>query len=363
MPPPSRRNPAALANDPPLPALRQGPLPARVANLRFGTASWTDKTLIESGSFYPPGVVSAEDRLRYYVRHFPVVEVDSSFYALPSARNAALWVERTPEDFAFGVKAFAALTQHPLVLARLPPELRTLRSPGAPSGPRVYPRDLAPEALDEIWRLFREALAPLHAAGILGYVLFQFPPWFPCNRTNLAYLEACAARLPDYPVAVEFREPSWLSDRRAAQTFDFLRRRHLIYVAVDAPQGTRASVPPLVENTSDALAVVRFHGRNAAAWVRPGVGVSEKFRYLYREEELREWHPRLARLAARQPRGARPHEQLLPPLRRAEREGSRDRAGEHPHSVNVKSAVTVPSAGTTTVRSCVPRRSCHAAST
>lgn len=293
-----RRDSGALAADPPLPALRRGPTPARVGNVRFGTASWTDKSLIESATFYPPGVASAADRLRYYARHFQVVEVDSSFYALPSARNASLWVARTPADFSFGVKAFAAMTQHPFVLARLPPELRVVRAGGGAPGPRVYAHDLAPEVLDEIWRRFADAIAPLRAAGVLGYVLFQFPPWFTRSRTTMAYLEACAGRLAAHPIAVEFREPSWLTDRHAEQTFDFLRRRRMIYVAVDEPQGTRASVPPLAAVTSDTLAVVRFHGRNTSAWNRPGVGVAERFRYLYREEELHEWQPRLARLAA-----------------------------------------------------------------
>ena len=295
----SRSDPAALDADPPLPALRKGPVRARVGNVRLGTASWTDPSLIASATFYPPGVASAEQRLRYYTRHFSVLEVDATFYALPAERNARLWVERTPADFSFGVKAFAAMTGHPFVLGRLPPDLRVLRAAGVAPGPRVYAHDLAPEAVDEIWRRFRDAIAPLHEAGILGYVLLQFPPWFVCSRGNRAYLEECARRLPEYPIAVEFREPSWLADAQAASTFDFLRQQRMIYVVVDEPQGTRASVPPLAAVTSDTLAVVRFHGRNASAWDRPGVGVAERFRYLYREDELREWRPRLVRLAAR----------------------------------------------------------------
>src|SRR5882724_5247117 len=137
----ARSRPAggALVAEPPLASLRKGPLPARIENVRIGTASWTDKTLIDSQTFYPPGVASPANRLRYYARHFPVVEVDSTFYALPQARYAENWVERTPADFSFGVKAFAAMTEHPFVPARLPPDLRrALRERGRAA--RLYAR-------------------------------------------------------------------------------------------------------------------------------------------------------------------------------------------------------------------------------
>ena len=288
---------SALLADPPLASLRKAPVPARIGNVRVGTASWTDRTLIDSQTFYPPGVVSPANRLRYYARHFPVVEVDATFYALPQAHYADAWVERTPADFSFGVKAFAAMTQHAFVPARLPHDLR-LALGDLRRERQVYARDLPGEVVDEIWRQFRAGITPLHDAGVLGYVLFQFPKWFPRTRTSLAYLEHCTERLAGYPLAVEFRQPSWLSDRSADATFTFLRQHHLIYVVVDEPQGTAASVPPLAAVTSEALAVVRFNGRNAAAWDRPGVSVHEKFGYLYGEDELRAWRPRIRALAA-----------------------------------------------------------------
>ncbi len=290
--------PARLEIEPPLAALRVGPRPARVGNVRLGTASWTERTLLESGEFYPPAVKSPADRLRYYARHFPLVEVDATFYALPAERMAAAWVERVPADFVFGVKAFAAMTQHPFVPARLPPDLRGALGPTLAGRPRLYPREAPDEIVAEIWRRFTTALAPLHAAGLLGYVLLQFPKWFPRSRTSAAYLDLCRERLP-YPLAIEFREPSWLAGERAARTFDFLRQRGLAYVSVDEPQGTAASVPPIAEATSEDLAVVRFHGRNAAAWDRPGVGTVEKFGYRYSLEELDEWRPRIQALARR----------------------------------------------------------------
>jgi uncharacterized protein YecE (DUF72 family) len=83
-----------------------------MSHILVGTTSWTEKTLLESGRFYPPGVLTAEARLRLYATQFPVVEVDSSYYGLPSARNASLWPERTPDGFVFDVKAFRLFTQH-----------------------------------------------------------------------------------------------------------------------------------------------------------------------------------------------------------------------------------------------------------
>ena len=123
--------------------------------------------------------------------------------------------------------------------------------------------------------------------------------WFVPARASHAYLEGLAARFPGTPVAVEFRQAGWMAESRRERVLDFLRRAGLVYVAVDEPQGTRASVPPVAAVTSDALAVVRFHGRRAATWDTPGVTTSERFGYLYRDDELREWVPRLRELAHR----------------------------------------------------------------
>ena len=288
-----------LGEPPPLAALARGPEPARIGNVCVGTASWTERTLLASRSFYPPAASTPERRLRYYARHFPVVEVDATYYALPRTAHARAWAERTPPGFAFGVKAHAALTDHPLepgrldrdLVAELPAALRTRR--------RVYPRDLPAGVLDEIWRRFHAALEPLRAAGKLAYVLFQMPPWFTPTRAHAHHLAAVPARLPGTAVAVEFRQAGWLAESRRDRVLDFLGRHGLVYVAVDEPQGTRASVPPVAAVTSDALAVVRFHGRRAATWDTPGVTTSERFGYLYQGDELREWVPRLRELAHR----------------------------------------------------------------
>jgi uncharacterized protein YecE (DUF72 family) len=272
-----------------------------VSDVRVGTASWTEKTLLESGAFYPPTARTAEQRLRYYAEQFGVVEVDATYYALPSARNATAWAERTPADFRFGVKAFAAMTGHPVEPRRLDRDLVAALPPAQRAARSIESRELPAEIVDEIWRRFRTNLEPLVIARKLAYVLLQMPPWFGPGEQSRAVLEAAADRLVGLACAVEFRHADWLAPGEGADTLDWLRRRRFAYVCVDEPQGTRASVPPLAEATSDALAVVRFHGRRVATWARPGVSTTERFRWDYTREELREWVPRIRALA----RGAR----------------------------------------------------------
>lgn len=264
-----------------------------MGEILVGTSSWTDKTLLESG-WYPSEAKTAEARLAYYASTFPLVEVDSTYYGMPSERNAALWVERTPAHFTFNVKAFSLLTQHPTKVASLPKDLRA--SAGGKAS--VYARDLAPEVIDEVFEMFRVALMPLHSAGKLGAVLFQFPEWFTPSPANKEHVLACAARLPDYRIAIEFRQRTWMDPpRNAERTLAWLSEHDLPYVCLDMPQGFGSSIPPVVAATSDDIAVVRFHGRNADTWKRKGISVAERFNYLYSGAELREWQPRLFELA------------------------------------------------------------------
>jgi uncharacterized protein YecE (DUF72 family) len=265
----------------------------RAAAVRVGTASWTEKTLLESGAFYPTTARTAEQRLRWYAERFDVVEVDATYYALPSARNAAAWAERTPADFLFGVKAFAAMTGHPVEPRRLDRDLAAALPSATRQARSIESGELPPEIVDEIWTRFRANLEPLVVARKLAYVLLQMPPWFRPGDESLATLDAAAARLPGLRCAVEFRQADWLSPACAERTLAWLRDRGLVYVGVDEPQGTRASVPPIAEATSDALAVVRFHGRRLDTWTRPDVPTTERFRWDYTREELAEWVPRL----------------------------------------------------------------------
>ena len=160
----------------------------------------------------------------------------------------------------------------------------------------MYLSHLPADAVDRAWEHFADALLPLHSAGKLGAVFFQFPEYFTNRRDNRAYLDELAERLPEYQVAVEFRHKSWLEGDSAAKTFGQLERLGLAYVAVDEPQGFASSVPPVVTATAD-LAVVRMHGHNAENWKRKGITAAERFKYLYSDDELSEWVPKVKQVA------------------------------------------------------------------
>jgi uncharacterized protein YecE (DUF72 family) len=259
-----------------------------VTNIRVGTASWTDRSLIKSG-WYPKGVSTAEDRLRYYADHFSLVEADSPYYFLPTTEVVRAWIDRTPDDFTFDVKAFSLLTQHPAKPDALPDE-------AAPAGKdRVYLRHLDDDAVDLVWERFTTVLKPLHRAGKLGAILFQFPPWFTITRQNRDYVVECAARAAPFRIAVELRNHTWFDGDNADETLSFLRDHAIPYVCVDTVQGDRGSVPPVTAATSRDLAVVRFHGRG-----QPRRGVSRQAaagNYLYPTQVLKRWVPGVEKLA------------------------------------------------------------------
>jgi uncharacterized protein YecE (DUF72 family) len=155
-----------------------------MGEIRVGTASWTDKTLIASG-WYPQEANTAEKRLRYYARQFPLVEVDSTYYGLPAEQTAAMWAQRTPPGFIFNIKAFSLFTQHPTPVGALPAGLREAAERTGKA--RVYLKDVAPEVTEQAWDRFLAALEPLRKAGKLGPILLQFPPWFPISRASKDY--------------------------------------------------------------------------------------------------------------------------------------------------------------------------------
>ena len=267
-----------------------------MSDILVGSCSWTDPTLIASGRFYPAGVTSAAQRLRFYAGQFPLVEVDSTYYAPPVAQTSELWVERTPPGFTFNIKAFGLLTGHPVRVERMPPWLRDAVSPACLGKQNVYRKDIAPEAVERLWEDHRLALEPLRLAGRLGALLFQFPPWFRKNRENVAYLLDLPARFPGTPVAVEFRGGGWMEGEHGPRTLGLLEDAGLAYVSVDEPQGFPSSTPPVSAATA-ALAMVRLHGRNASTWETKSRAASDRFKYLYPDAELEEWAPRVLQLA------------------------------------------------------------------
>jgi uncharacterized protein YecE (DUF72 family) len=269
-------------------------------NILVGTASWTEPTLIKSGRFYPADAKSPEDRLRFYSSQFPIVELDSSFYGMPSFNNSVLWVNRTPSHFTFDIKLFRTLTLHQTPLKALPAKVRRDAEPLANKAGNVYYADLPEEVREELWRIFLEGLEPLRSAGRLGYLLFQLPPWGVKNRENVAHLQRALQRLDGYEVAVEFRHASWLGERSRASTVAMLREMNVPMVIVDEPQGFSSSMPLLWEATSTDLAVVRFHGHNDEMWTKKGLPTSAlRFNYLYSEQELEEFVEPIQELASR----------------------------------------------------------------
>lgn len=259
----------------------------------IGTASWTDSTLVKSDTFYPSSLRTAEERLRFYATQFNAVEVDASYYTLLSEKNAQLWAERTPLGFIFDVKAFALLTQHAAEVARLPLNLKAMLTKQERAQRRL--ERPSKEVLEMAFQMFHSSLTPLRAAGKLGMLLFQFPPYFTCRASNFAYLESLRARLPGDSIAIEFRHSSWVAEgRQRRESLDFLRSNGLCYVSVDEPQ-LRSTLPSFLETTAPE-AYIRFHGRNREAWHARGLTVAERYKYLYSERELAEWAQRIRSL-------------------------------------------------------------------
>jgi len=251
------------------------------------------------GLWYPKGVTTSEERLRYYASKFDTVEVDSSFYAIPRREYAEAWVERTPDGFVFHVKAYGLMTGHEVDERSLAPELREFDH--AVDRGRIL--GAHPDMVDAAFDLFLDAIEPLRTAGKLGGILMQFPPYFTAStpaaeRRGLDYLDYAARKLDGYRTLVEFRHPSWVEGQRRTRSLEFLRERGLCYVSVDGPQfETHSTMPPLAVLTGD-WAYVRLHGRNTGTWFAHTATSADRFDYLYSADELQEWVAPIKRLAA-----------------------------------------------------------------
>ncbi|MCA0986657.1 DUF72 domain-containing protein [Guptibacillus algicola] len=234
----------------------------------IGVTGWGDHD-----DLYPPGVKSNE-KLSIYSSHFPVVEVDSSFYAVQPIRNYEKWANETPEGFQFVVKAYQGMTGHER--GEIPFETR-----------------------DDMFTAFKESIVPLQRSGKLAMVLFQFPPWFDVNKDNVNILRDCKERMGDIPCAVEFRNQSWYHEAFREKTLSFLEEQGYIHSICDEPQAGEGSIPIVMETISNKDVLVRLHGRNVNGWRNPGN--SQKWRevrylYDYDKEELEEWKDRIEKL-------------------------------------------------------------------
>ena len=235
------------------------------ATIRLGTCSFADEGLVKT--WYPRGVSTSKARLGYYAERFDTVEVDSPYYHLPDPAVAGRWAQRTPPEFTFHVKAHATMTGH------------------------------EPAEQERAFADFRASLEPLELSGKLRGILLQYHPRFVKSVEAKAELGRVRALLDPLVPLVEFRHRSWLEEDERTDTFSFLERNGLAYVSVDAPRTRASNVVPPVAAATHPVAYVRFHGRNAKTWNIRAEKSSDRFDWMYREEELEEWVPELGRLA------------------------------------------------------------------
>jgi uncharacterized protein YecE (DUF72 family) len=225
-----------------------------------GVTGWGDHD-----SLYKNGV-SPRDKLKEYSAHFPAVEVDASFYAVQPERNMKKWVDETPERFQFIVKAYQGMTGHER-------------------------GEIPFETKEEMFEAFAASLRPMEEANKLAMVLFQFPPWFDCQRKNVDYLRFCKEQMGDRPLALEFRHQSWYSAAFMDHTIAFMEKEKWIHTICDEPQAGEGSVPIVLKATDPKKTLIRLHGRNRHGWTKQGNKNWREVRYLYRynENELAQW--------------------------------------------------------------------------
>lgn len=236
----------------------------------IGVTGWRDHH-----SLYPAHL-KAKDKLSEYSGHFPVVEIDSSFYAVQSIQNATKWVNDTSEIFRFVVKAYRGMTGHQ-------------------QGVEPF------ETRDKMFQAFKESLKPYQAAGKLAAVLFQFPPWFDCQKKNVNYLRYCKQMMGNIPVTLELRNQSWFSDKYRSNTLSFMKEQDWIHTVVDEPQAGDGSIPTVPVVTNSDMTIIRMHGRNFHGWNKPNSADTNwrevRYLYKYNKEELMEWKQIITDLA------------------------------------------------------------------
>ncbi len=257
--------------------------------IRVGTCSWTEKSLIQSGEFYPKNVRTAEARLQFYSTRFDTVEVDSTYYAIPTKSTAYYWAQRAPENFVFHIKVYGALTGHGIDPKTLPPDIRNELSEKDKAQKYISVKE---QCFSELSLTnFMEALYPLMSVGKLGVLVFQFPPWLIYKPDHLDTILKYKGMIGRNRMAVEFRHGSWYASDVREKVFHSLRKNQIIHVGADEPQfGNQVTVPFVPQTTAD-IAYYRLHGRNKENWQKRGVATSLRYAYLYSEEELKEFIP------------------------------------------------------------------------
>jgi uncharacterized protein YecE (DUF72 family) len=197
------------------------------------------------GPFYPPGT-RKEQMFDHYIQHFAAVELNFTYYRLPTARTMEALANKGPPGFLFWVKANQQTTHK-------------------------QDRSVAAE--------FLAGIHPLADAGKLAGVLLQFPQSFHRTVDNRKYLAAALEDLAGPPLAVEFRHRSWDDP----STFAGLRDREVTLVVPDCP-----AIPDLFRiapTLTTSTGYLRLHSRNADKWY---AGEAARYDYSYGDDELRE---------------------------------------------------------------------------
>ncbi len=224
--------------------------------IKIGTSGFSFKDW--RGPFYPPAL-KQDYLLEYYAGFFDVVEINASYYRIPTAESLADMVRRTDPDFRFTVKLHRSMTH-----------------------------DL--DAALATFRKFEEAITPLAENNRLDGLLAQFPAGFKFTADNLCRVLWTREELKPYPFFAEFRDSSWL----CPEVLDIMRSAGIGWCSVDEPQ-IAGLLPPAAEATTKA-GYVRFHGRNDIDWYNPREG-SDRYNYDYSQRELAEWIPKIKSLA------------------------------------------------------------------
>jgi uncharacterized protein YecE (DUF72 family) len=245
-----------------------------------GTSSWADPGFEKE--WYPPKMATRE-RLPWYAEHFEYVELNSSFYAVPDRNTVHGWVEVTPPEFTFDVKAHRALSRHSAPAESLPPDLRGLH--GTPE----LERPLAERLVEET--------QPLRDAAKFGTFLLQLTPAFSPRKHRLEELDTVVEILGPHGLAVELRNRNWVLDEQREAALDWFADREVAFVGVDAPPGDNFQImPPIDAVTNPRIAYMRAHGRNTQGYLT-GRSVAERFAWQYTDDELAEIAGRARTLA------------------------------------------------------------------
>ena len=259
-------------------------------NILVGTASWSDPGFVER--WYPKGMKAGE-RLGWYAHHFDMVEVNSTFYAVPEPRMVDRWAATTPDDFVFDVKLHQLLSRHSTPLKLLPPELQ--RRAQADEKSRVK---LTPEIEEAMLRAFLSSIDSLRREDKLGVLLLQLSPAFSPRKHRLDELDQIIQATRDYRLAIEFRNRNWATPENLSDTLEFLNRNHVTFVNVDAPSAEHFTILPsdIDEVTTPETAYLRLHGRDPKAYLT-GKTVATRFNYDYSDDEIQDIAKRGRKLA------------------------------------------------------------------